>query len=701
MSASQFSVKRRFISGENDWRYQSTKAPVTTSENQFIYGVKQFADPIKALGNVLCSGSYYGDGSHLTNVTGNDPTKLPLTGGTLTGSLTVNAPGIISGNGSGLTGVTATDPSKLPLTGGTLTGSLIVNSAVAGQNSTLSTQQLIINNGTGGTGLPVLSLNQTASGGGSLVQETYNQKAPASGEFSRHSYFAKNSSNAKIEFARIHQNVANASTSKGRMDFDVATGPTTLSNFLSINGNSGTVQLNRDIEMNGYSITEANIISTVNSNRFGKNTVQFYSGSSSFPPYTPEDQLRLTVINEGVPDQVLPIAASFPGTWGTITCSADFYGFTYVGTKSGFIYYSSDGNTWNGINDSFQGRVLCMAAFNGELFVGGDFQITNNGINAYMIARVDSGNNVNPVLFTNYFNSFGFNGSSVRTLFASSSGYLFIGGKFYSDSSSALAVNNIAIMDSSSNLYCIDNSSVSGNTGTNAAVNFIAENPSYAPNYFVIGGEFDSFNNSAGGYTANRNVVWKSNGAYDTDFSVTPYEVVSMNNDPLCITLNGNQFYIGGYFSGLTYGDYLATFGWNGSTYILDANPYGASPGAPVIAVYQNSGIYWSLNNGEFFDAGNSVAQAPYGSSWSWIYRAVWGQLLISTESGAQDPVIAFYFFTDDTITLTLTVGEIYNGASVYAGGIILYNKGAVVDLMFQAAYNRWYVVSQLGAGFF
>jgi hypothetical protein len=58
----------------------------------------------------------------LTNVTGTDPTKLPLTGGTLTGSLTVDAPGIISGDGSGLTGVTANDPTKLPLAGDTLAG---------------------------------------------------------------------------------------------------------------------------------------------------------------------------------------------------------------------------------------------------------------------------------------------------------------------------------------------------------------------------------------------------------------------------------------------------------------------------------------------------------------------------------------------------------------------------------------------------
>lgn len=88
MSAPQFSVKRRFINGENDWRYQQTKAPVNTSGDQYIYGVKQFAEPIKALNDVLCSGFYYGDGSHLTNVTGTDPTKLPLAGGEMSGPIT-------------------------------------------------------------------------------------------------------------------------------------------------------------------------------------------------------------------------------------------------------------------------------------------------------------------------------------------------------------------------------------------------------------------------------------------------------------------------------------------------------------------------------------------------------------------------------------------------------------------------------------
>jgi len=82
------------------------------------------------------SGSFYGNGSGLTNITGTDGTKLPLSGGTLTGSLTgtvglfttylssVSVSGTFYGDGSKLTGILGTDGTKLPLSGGTLTGSL-------------------------------------------------------------------------------------------------------------------------------------------------------------------------------------------------------------------------------------------------------------------------------------------------------------------------------------------------------------------------------------------------------------------------------------------------------------------------------------------------------------------------------------------------------------------------------------------------
>jgi archaellum component FlaG (FlaF/FlaG flagellin family) len=50
-----------------------------------------FNNPIKALNDVLCSGFYYGDGSHLTNLPiVNDPSKLPLAGGTMTGPIVMS-----------------------------------------------------------------------------------------------------------------------------------------------------------------------------------------------------------------------------------------------------------------------------------------------------------------------------------------------------------------------------------------------------------------------------------------------------------------------------------------------------------------------------------------------------------------------------------------------------------------------------------
>lgn len=127
MSAPQFSVKRRFINGENDWRYQQTKAPVTTSQDQYIYGVKQFADPIKALNDVLCSGFYYGDGTHLTNVTGTDPTKVPLAGGTMTGNLVVQNAQIVLDNGSNNTTIIQPLAVDLSVDGGPQTTQLRID----------------------------------------------------------------------------------------------------------------------------------------------------------------------------------------------------------------------------------------------------------------------------------------------------------------------------------------------------------------------------------------------------------------------------------------------------------------------------------------------------------------------------------------------------------------------------------------------
>lgn len=689
MSASQFSVKRRFISGENDWRYQSTKAPVTTSENQFIYGVKQFADPIKALGNILCSGSYYGDGSHLTGVTGSDPTKLPLTGGTLTGSLTVDAPGIISGNGSGLTGIVATDNTKLPLTGGTLTGPLTISGALA--------EIQVDSSSAGGVNNPLSTLNLTAAGGGSLVEEVYNQRTAVTGEFSRKSFYAKMGS-TKVEYARVSALAPSVSSGvpKGRLDLSVNVNGT-LSTFLSCNGNTSHVDSQRTLHLNSNSILAASSISTPSGNFYAKNTIAYYGGSGNIPPTTPEDMLRLTLINEGVPDVVTPLTAAFPGTWGDITCAADFNGYTYVGTSNGHVYYSSDETNWYSISDIFNAAIFCMATYGGYLYVGGEFSQTSGGTPMHLIARIDTGGNISQVIWNTY-GSVGFNGAAVRSFCEGINGFLYIGGKFEADYNYNVYCRNVAIVDSSMNIFCIDNSSsTSASFGPDGQVYFIKEDISN-PNYFILGGEFNNFHTTLGIPMTNKNAIWHSSG-YDSLSS--PYEVVYMDQAAVCIAQNGNQLYIGGYFSGLPNG-YLVTFQWDGSSvYQVTSNPYEAIPAYPIIAVYQNGGIYWSDTNNHFFDGGISSATSPFGTPYVWIYRAIWGKLLISTNNASQNPTIAYFVDTSNVITLTLNSGTIRNGVSLYSGGTILYEQGAVVEMIYRASTDEWYVVVALNAGFF
>jgi len=115
---------RRFIDGRNDWQYQREIAPVNTSGNQFIEGQKSFKQVLTAFDNINCHGKYLGDGSLLTNVLGTDVTKLPLAGGTMTGSLTLTTPAKFIGDGSLLTNVLSTDNTKVLKAGDTMTGSL-------------------------------------------------------------------------------------------------------------------------------------------------------------------------------------------------------------------------------------------------------------------------------------------------------------------------------------------------------------------------------------------------------------------------------------------------------------------------------------------------------------------------------------------------------------------------------------------------
>ncbi len=94
---------------------------------------------------------------------------------------------------------------------------LLCDAGVVNQTTSITDGQITIN-GTGLNNNPLLSLN-TGSGNGILYQEVYNQRTAQTGEFSRMSFYAKNSAGTKTEFGRIHQNapIITAGSVKGRM----------------------------------------------------------------------------------------------------------------------------------------------------------------------------------------------------------------------------------------------------------------------------------------------------------------------------------------------------------------------------------------------------------------------------------------------------------------------------------------------------
>lgn len=119
----------------------------------YATGKGEFGTTLKVTGaatflSSVSAVNFIGNGSALVGVTSTDVTKLPLTGGTLTGALntqniTVNGGYSISGNGAGLTNIN--DITKLPLAGGTVTGAM----GVSGTFTAGGTMQLVGNAGSG------------------------------------------------------------------------------------------------------------------------------------------------------------------------------------------------------------------------------------------------------------------------------------------------------------------------------------------------------------------------------------------------------------------------------------------------------------------------------------------------------------------------------------------------------------------------
>ena len=87
----QLTKNRKFVNGTSDLRgigKRDLETPLTIDGDQFVTGSKTFVAPTRFYSDVSSGGFYYGDGSKLVNLPIiNDPSKLPLAGGTMTGPI--------------------------------------------------------------------------------------------------------------------------------------------------------------------------------------------------------------------------------------------------------------------------------------------------------------------------------------------------------------------------------------------------------------------------------------------------------------------------------------------------------------------------------------------------------------------------------------------------------------------------------------
>ncbi len=155
--------------------------------------------------SITTSGTFYGNGSGLTGMSasqvglGNvtNVAQLPLTGGTMTGALgltgaasyitaqsSITTSGTFYGNGSGLTNVTATDNSKVLKAGDTMTGALTMSGANADiiSGSSITTSGSFYGDGSSLTGViqssatGTYALNTTGNAG-SVTNGVYTNAA--------------------------------------------------------------------------------------------------------------------------------------------------------------------------------------------------------------------------------------------------------------------------------------------------------------------------------------------------------------------------------------------------------------------------------------------------------------------------------------------------------------------------------------------
>ena len=629
------------------------------------------------------------------NLQFNNDTVYPATTPTLSAVLT-------AGNNAGSNSIDMNTQAISNISTATAKTSLVVNNSVVGANATLSQSNLTIN-ATGLSGLPSLTLNQSGVGSGLLTEEFYNQRTAQTGEFNRMSFYAKNSSGAKTEFARFHQNapVITAGSIKGRIDFAVGNGAG-LQDYLSLNANTAQVNiLNSDLNLNTNDIVSATSITTPLNNQYSKEQVVYLNANATAPTGSVESNLRYTAFSLGKNptwEEATSVTTSgFVSGVENITASQESWdGKFWVGTEIGNVYYSSDGGANWTLQGSYGGRIRCFCPYQGSyMAVGGDFTLVSYnylfGITASSYSSFDitplSNNGMNAPVYALHDNN--------------SNSCLYIGGAF-TDVYNAFggAYQKWVTLDYNGNIF-YSFSNTFGNGFFSGDVLTITRDTNLT-GYIIVGGSYTSATANGTSIPIPYLITFQTTLGYDI---AGWFGIGSALNAPVnSVVPYSSGVLVGGQFTNpLTsptwtdnYGIYIV---WNGSSW--DENNYLFSPSSSIsfITIIATTGVYYTNVGGNTMYANASqYLPIPIGSSWECV--AYNGLTLFATN--AQTSAGFLFYYYDQNVGITINGGgNTFN--SINGSGFtncLLTNINSAVEMMWNSSLGKWFVISQEGCNF-
>jgi hypothetical protein len=487
------------------------------------------------------------------------------------------------------------------------------------------------------------------------------------------------------------------------MDLAVQTG-SGLSDYLTLNGQVGSVGLGATLDCNSNNIQECNNITTPLNNLYSKEQVVYLSANASAPTATTETHLRYTAFSLGKTptwEQAPSITATgFISGVENITASIPSWdGKFWVGTDVGNIYYSSDGGANWTLQSSYGGRIRVFCPYQGGslMAVGGDFSsvsynylvgIQNTGYSSFDITGSFTGMNA-PVyaLYDNTANS-----------------CLYIGGAFddYYGGLSATYPKWLTFDYAGSGFYPFSNASSNGFYGGDVLT--ISKDTANS-NFIIVGGSYTTASANSAPISTPYLLTYITSNGYD----LTGYfSIGTILNAPVSSVISySSGILVGGGFTNPlvsptwtdNYGIYIT---WNGSSW--DLNNYIFSPASFItsITLIPTTGVYYTNVNGNTIYANTTPYTPilpPYGSSWECVaYNG--SNTLFATNAQTSAGFLFYYYDQNVGITINSGGSVFRNQSSSVSTNCLLTNINSAVEMMWNSTLNCWFVISNEGCSF-